>query len=502
VNDLGEVGSGSDGTVVGKGLLDDVLMASPDAIIVIDEGGSVLFASPATSQLFGYEPCELVGQTIEQLVPGDLRDAHLAHRKAYASDPTPRPMGIGLELTGRRRDGTTFPVDVSLTPIRDGARRLVGAFVRDASDRRQNETRLAAINEITQYLLAGEGVEATLGLIASWARRLVDASLGWVVTPTSPDQLIISAADGPGAERALGTIISTAVSISGRALETNAPVLVDDLSSEPHAPDEMLVLDLGPALFVPLGGDERGLGVLVVGRRRGSEDFTPSNVALIQVFASAAEVALALGEARADVEQLQVAAEHDRIARDLHDTVIQRLFGLGMGLQSVQRLATGPVAERIERVVDGLDEVIHEIRETIFDLQQPAVARSGLRMAVREVTSAAAEQLGFRPRLGFVGPVDAAASDGLKVHVTAVLTEALSNVARHARASTVQVVVAVEASDLVVSVADDGIGPPEGRTAGSGLGNLAERAEAFGGTVTLTGRKLGGSLLEWRVPMG
>ena len=112
-----------------------------------------------------------------------------------------------------------------------------------------------------------------------------------------------------------------------------------------------------------------------------------------------------------------------------------------MSLQSVERLAAGPVAERIEQVVDGLDDVIRDIRETIFRLERPAVAESGLRREIDRVVAAAAQQLGFEPRVGFHGPVDAATSAHLKPHVMAVLTEALSNVARHARASAVEVVI-------------------------------------------------------------
>jgi signal transduction histidine kinase len=159
------------------------------------------------------------------------------------------------------------------------------------------------------------------------------------------------------------------------------------------------------------------------------------------------------------------------------------------------------VAGRIDRVVDGLDEVIREIRETIFLLERPAMADSGLRSAVTAVVTVAAEHLGFTPRVGFQGPVDSVTSDQLEPHVIAVLTEVLSNVARHAKASSVEVVIAAEDNMLLVSVADNGVGPPRGRSAGNGLRNIAERARALSGSVSITARSPSGTLVEWSVPI-
>jgi signal transduction histidine kinase len=249
-----------------------------------------------------------------------------------------------------------------------------------------------------------------------------------------------------------------------------------------------------------LSAEERVLGALVVARPRGAPGFSSNDIALVEVFANSAVVAITLGEDRLELEQLQVTVEHERIGRDLHDTVIQRLFALGMSLQSVERLASGPVAERIELAVDGLDEVIRDIRETIFRLERPAVAESGLRAKVDAVVAGAAEQLGFAPRVGFQGPVDAATSSRLAPHVIAVLTEALSNVVRHASASAVEVVIAAEDGVLLVSVADNGVGPPEGRSPGNGLRNISERARSLSGSVSITARHPSGTLVEWKVP--
>jgi len=480
--------------------LAELLQASPNAVIVVDSDGVVLMASAAVRTLFGYEPDEVVGQSVEILVPEQFRTVHEHHRQSFVAEGGSRPMGLGLELTGRRRDGSVFPIDVGLSPFFAGEEKVVGAFVRDASDRQRQETRLRAINEITQRLLAGERTEATLELVASRARGLVGAALGWVVTPLGKEDLVISAADGEGAESVVGVKIVPATSISMRAMTERASILVEDLSADPEVPVEIRALGFGAGLYSPLSTEERVLGALVVARSRGAEGFSRNDVALVEVFANAAVVALTLGEDRLELEQLQAAVEHERIGRDLHDTVIQRLFALGMSLQSAERLVTGPVAERIEQVVDGLDDVIRDIRETIFRLERPAVAESGLRSDIDRVVAAASEQLGFAPRVGFHGPVDAATSAHLQPHVIAVLTEALSNVVRHAEASAVEVVIVAEDGTLLVSIADNGVGPPLGPSAGNGLHNIAERARSLSGSVSITARRPSGTLVEWRVP--
>ena len=485
----------------GQALLEALLVASPDGVVVVDDAGVVVLASSGVAELFGYDAVDLVGEPIERLLPDDLADDHRARRAAFADAPRPRPMGLGLDLVGRRRDGARVQVDVSLAPFEMDGRRLVGAFVRDAGDRRRYESGLSAINEITRQLLAGQDAEATLSLIAGLARRLTDAALGWVVTPGNGPGLVIIAGDGDGATAATGTVISDETSLSAQAMAKNAPVIVDNLSAEPVAPDAVRDLGLGPAVFVPLDSGKSVLGALAVGRRAGAAPFEPALVELLQVFASAAAVALGLGETRRELERLQVTEEHDRIARDLHDTVIQRLFALGMALESVHQLANGPVAERIEQVVDGLDEVIREIRETIFHLQRPSLASSGLRVEVVRVVALAEAQLGFAPRVGFFGPVDALTSEELTSTIAAVVSEALSNVARHAGATSVQVVIEADARELVVSVADDGAGPPAGPTAGNGLRNLADRAAQLGGSTSLVAREPAGAVLEWRVPI-
>ncbi|MDN3029215.1 PAS domain-containing sensor histidine kinase [Streptomyces sp. S.PB5] len=202
--------------------------------------------------------------------------------------------------------------------------------------------------------------------------------------------------------------------------------------------------------------------------------------------------------ARADRE---VMAERERIARDLHDMVIQRVFGAGLALQSITARLTRPdTPSRIHTVIDELDATIRELRGTIFNLNQPAQRAASLRAQVLDETTAAQDRLGFAPAVEFHGPVDAALPDETAAHLLAALREALSNVARHARASTVRV--AVRAGDeLLLEVVDDGCGVDPSVTRSSGLTNLRRRAEKLGGTLELTGGREGGTRLCWCIPL-
>ena len=204
----------------------------------------------------------------------------------------------------------------------------------------------------------------------------------------------------------------------------------------------------------------------------------------------------ALATARAVQE---VFAERDRIARDLHDLVIQRLFASGMALQSLlNHVPETEMGRRLVTVIDDLDDTIVEIRSTIFSLGHSRQDAAGLRSQVLEIVSKASEILRFQPRIRFEGPIDVAVDAHIAENLVAVLREALSNVARHARASAVEIVVSA-GDDLLLTVADDGRGIGT-VSRSSGLANLAERAESLGGSFNVKGGGEGGTLLEWRVP--
>ena len=367
---------------------------------------------------------------------------------------------------------------------------------------------MAATAAVTRQMLGGTGNHA-LELIVERSRELAEADLAVLVRADDGghDELRVDIVDGrPGLDELLGSLRGRRFpmrgSVAGEVFTSSVPLRLTAPGDRPDLTPALVAgyLDAGPMLVVPLVGPSRTDGVLAVVRVRGRPVFRESDLEMVSGFANQAAVALELAEARAERERTRVLDERERIAADLHDHVIQRLFGAGLAVQSVAvRVAEPAYAERLRGVVGDLDDTIARIRTSIFALQQTDA--DGLRAAVLQVVDEAGQVLGFRPMLRFTGPVDALVDDpDLADDLVAVLREALANVARHAHASTVEVdVVAESRRGVVVEVADDGVGPgPAGRR--SGLENLRRRAERRGGTFSLAPGDEGGSRLRWAVP--
>jgi two-component system sensor histidine kinase DevS len=325
-------------------LIRDILDAAPDGMVIADGGGTIVLVNHQLEALFGYERAELLGMSVDRLLPEHLRVVHREHRHDYADTPRTRAMGAGTALVGRRADGSEFPVEVSLSPVRVD----VGTMV------------VAAVRDITQRL----------------------------------------------------------------------------------AVDEQL--------------------------QRVAQD-------------------------------VRVLADRDRIARDLHDTVIQRLFAAGMSLQAASSMAHMPeVSQRLDGVVDELDETIRELRTAIYELHERTIASGGLRQRITQVVTEVPLPNATQPTVRLEGAFDAV-PDEHGEQLLAALREALSNVARHARATAVEV--AVDAgTELVLLVRDDGVGIGGATTPGNGLANLAARASCLGGSCSVTARPDGGTVVEWWVP--
>ena len=325
-----------------------LLDAAPDATVIVDEQGIVRAANHLVGALFGRELSDIIGGSVDVLVPSELRGAHGGQRAGYVAAPSQRPMGArnGRRLVAERADGSRFPVTISLSPLRLDHGLYVVAPIRDMSDWIEAERELAA------------------------ARR----------------------------------------------------------------------------------------------RRT-------------------------------------LAEEHERIARDLHDTVIQELFAIGMSLQAVHAEAQPErVAARIERAVDSLDETIRQIRSTIFELNAGAQAGT-ISRDLRQLVESLALSLGFEPAITLIGPLDHALPPAVAAHVLPTVREGLTNIARHARASRAEVLVQLDRDALRVEVRDDGVGIPEDPERSSGLGNLARRAAELGGSLQVRRNGPAGTVLEWTVPV-
>ncbi|MEU8520424.1 GAF domain-containing protein [Streptomyces sp. NBC_01216] len=375
---------------------------------------------------------------------------------------------------------------------------------------RQRERWIDGSVAVTTALLSGGDADDALAVVAEQARRLAGAAAGIVLLPAGEDgglEIVAVSSDKPA--KSLGVVIPAESPVVERLLAGEA-VFVDDASTDPRMLSR-LADQYGPSMLLPLHSGGKVLGALATPRARGARPFTETERTLATQFASQAALALMMADAQRDRERLAVYEDRDRIARDLHDLVIQRLFATGMMLESAQRRTVVPaVRDGVGNAVDELDVTIQEIRTAIFALQQgPAEAPSGLRTRVLREINMAAVPLGFKPAHRFLGAVDATVGELTGKNLVAALREALSNAFRHAAASRIEVVVDAGArlpdgtAAVRLSVADDGVGIPEGGRR-SGLRNLTRRAEALGGSSWCgpgIGERGGGTTVVWQAPL-
>lgn len=328
-------------------VLQQVLAKGPDGLLLCEANGTILFVNDALCRLTGYEPEQLIGQSVDVLVPDHIRSRHGRLRADYDQDPRPRPMGRGLALTALRADGREFSVEISLSPVDHPDQSLTIASIRDISERLEEAERL-----------------------------------------------------------------------------------------------------------------------------------------------------------RSTQEMLTLSSERERIARDLHDTVLQRLFGLGLELQAIAMKDLGESGSRLENAVDEIDTIIKEIRTSVFTLG--AARREGsLGQELGDIIAQSARVLGFSPRLNIQGPLENLISPRLRPDLTAALRESLANVARHSQATMVSVDIIVQDYSVVVRVIDNGRGLPADFEAnpGNGLRNLRTRAEGHGGSCVIESPGDSGTRIEWSVPL-
>jgi two-component system, NarL family, sensor histidine kinase DevS len=418
------------------------------------------------------------------------------------------PVRIREEVYGNlylteKRGGDFDEEDQALVQALAAAAGVAIENARLYAEARRQQQWLRANSEVTRRLLSGDQPGEVLELVTQQALEISGADLVVLALPSANQStLVIEHASGHGAAGTLGLVLPAKSSASGIVMGTGKPLTVEDFSGDTRVAEVAREnMPLGPAVLVPLGpaGDVRG--VLTAGRHRGALPLSADAVEMLITFAAQAGIGLELAEHRSDAQRLALFEDRDRIARDLHDSVIQRLFATGMSLQGTMALMADPeVAQRVEKAIDALDDTIRDIRSAIFSLQsrgeaEPARLRTRILGVVEEMT----DSLGFAPALRMAGPLDSRVAAGIADQMLAALREALANVAKHARASRVDV--AVEAgSDLLLTVRDNGVGLGE-TTRRSGIANLTERAADSGGTMRVAAATGGGTQLEWRVPL-
>jgi len=368
---------------------------------------------------------------------------------------------------------------------------------------RRRQDWLQASTEITRLLLASEG-EDPLRAVARMVRSIGEADLVTVVLPAGDgSRLIVEVAEGQGAEKLAGATYPLAGSLAGMAIGTGRPVLVGDVQDEQSYPVHLsLAMPVGPMMMLPLTGPEHVQGALAVGRARGRARFTESDLDIATTFANHAAIALELADSREQRQRMILLEDRDRIARDLHDHVIQRLFAAGLTVQSVASSlpASADTHARLDRVVTDLDATIKQIRTSIFDLRGAiSPVTSSVRQDVLRVIGEASQTLDAEPEVTFIGAVDTVA-DAVSDDLSAVVREALTNIARHAKADRITVRLIVADGELSLTVQDNGVGLGTARRR-SGLANLEQRAARLGGAMTIRSREGEGTRLTWTIPL-
>ena len=376
---------------------------------------------------------------------------------------------------------------------------------------RRKQEWLAASTEITQQLLASAGKDPLL-LIAERIQRVADAdAVNVVLRVGDGERLMIEVAIGAGSDQLREVSYPMHQTVSGLVMETGQPVLIDDVSDHGQLTVHLSeVVDVGPLMALPFGRAPSVRGAVLVARLHGRGKFSPADLNVAAMFADYASVALELTTARAAQQRVELLEDRDRIARDLHDHVIQQLFASGLTLQGLATSdGSGIFANRLTRVVSDIDDTIRQIRASIFELRGPLAADTAdLRMRVMDIAAQVAPLLGFQPRLRFVGPLDAGVPFEAVDDLAAVVREALTNTARHAHAHQVSVRISATANEVSVDVTDDGDGIAN-TSRYSGLRNLRERAKRHGGELVITsplphpsaGQNQRGTTLLWTIPL-
>ena len=476
--------------------------AAPDAIIAVDGDGLITMVNQQAEILFGYERDELLDQSVEMLIPRDLRQVHQGHRRHYANESRTRPMGDQTTiLHGLTKAGVLIPVDVALSPVASEAATGALAIVRDLrprieaeQDRDRRAQLFSALAEIRQSTLMEQPIEAILEMTLESTSRLLQAAHTFVAVPS---------VDGGLTYRSMRTKMTP--NYSGLALPESELIKTVLDGGRPMAVASVNGLSglgtdgdngFGPGFIAPLVASGSLAGILAAVRSAGEPEFSEDEIGVGASLASEIAVTLDLVKARADRRRMFLVEDRERIARDLHDVVIQRLFAAGMGLQAALG-AKFQLEEKVAATVDELDETIDVIRETIFHLTQPDLSLEGeLQRIVDRFRTVGRNDVS----LTISGDLDEI-NEILADNLTATLNELLSNVERHAEADSAEV--CLEIGDAVtLTVADDGVGFDEHPAQGFGLHNITQRAEYLDGSVVIQPGPDGvGTTVTWTVTL-
>jgi signal transduction histidine kinase len=362
--------------------------------------------------------------------------------------------------------------------------------------------RLEAIRAVTTAILAGTDTGELLGLVVGHARALVGADVATLAVPAGDDSLVIEAADGLLAEELRGQVFPVQGSVTGEVLRTGKTVILADASGDDRIAQPVVRAGLGPALLLPLAVRGRTIGSLTLANARGGAPLRDTAIQLVETFAEQAAVAIEYARLQRELHRLAVLEDRERIAKELHDGAIQALFAVGMGLQGTAVLAgSEELRGRIQDAVEELDRVIRDLRNYIFGLRPGILADRQLDQALHGLVEEFQQRTGV-VTIAEIDPPVAAELAGRAGDLVQLAREALSNVSRHAEATTCRVSLYLAEDGGVLEVDDDGRGFDPSRVTGTGqgLGNLRERAQALGGRAEIDSTPGQGTRVRVTIP--
>ncbi|PXY22338.1 GAF domain-containing protein [Prauserella muralis] len=460
----------------------------------------------------------LLGVLIED--PRPVRVADLAKHPASVGFPRNHPpmhsfLGVPVRVRDKvfgnlylteKRGGAEFTADDEV--VLQALAAAAGVAVDNArlfEKSRMRERWLGAVAEINGELLGGASVDATLRLIVQRVRELAAAEDAFILLADSEgsDWVTVSVVSGERSDGLVGLTVDTqGDSAVADVLRTGEPRLLPDLAAAMPEGPKIGSAGFGPAVAVPLTSSSGAGGLLVTARPKGAAAFAADQLPMLSSLADQAAVALEFADKQRNQRLLDLLADRDRIAQDLHDHVIQRLFATGMSLQGTLRRITDEHARgRVQQSVEQLDRTVREIRTSIFDLHTTGADRpASLRRRLLDVVADLTTDATVSPSMRISGAVDTFVPPQIGEHAEAVLREALSNALRHSGGDEIAVAVEADADTLVVEVADNGVGiGPDVRR--SGLDNMVRRARQCGGDATTDDAPGGGTRVRWQVPV-
>jgi PAS domain S-box-containing protein len=468
----------------------------------------IIEANQALADLLGYSREDLIGRAFADLTHPDDREADNDAATAMLNGSSPGR--LVREKRYRAADGRIVWAELNAACLtdRNGRTAVTLSHIFDITDRKavesersRHERFLDALATVNTELLGDLDEQDASDVVARHARALLDADFATIVEVAREDEIHVLGADGSHADAWRGTSRpSSCAPLSTEVIRQRIPKVLElpavDEGMTTH--DAELVAPFGPLLSAPLGDHQTNMALVAL-RDAGRVPFDEDDLAVATQFAEQVDVAMELARSRRAQKQLQLFEERERIARDLHDRVIQTLFATGMSLQAGISAVHEPIAhERMTRAVDDIDSAIKELRSAIFTLNHSFTKPDALRHELTKIVDRAVDVLGFRPQLAFRGdPLDLSAEQTDDVMAT--LNEALSNIARHAHASRCDIAVDSTTASLVLELKDDGVGIDPNRPRGNGLDNMANRAIRHGGNCALTARPEGGTILRWHI---